>query len=646
MARRVIVDPAGTEVRLGVEIGRGGEGKVYSVAGAPDIVAKLYTSLPTPFKVAKLAAMAKLANTEITSVAAWPISILRDQLTDAVVGIVMPRVSGYVELHHLYSPMQRRDEFPTADWEFLIWTARNVASAFSTVHSQGHVIGDVNQGNVVVAHDSRVRLIDCDSFQVRSDGRWFPCEVGVGHFTPPELQGKSFDGVVRTQNHDLFGLAVLIFHLLFLGRHPFMGVYSGREMSLEEAIAKYKFAFGSNAAAEHMSPPPFSLPLIDASAGVATLFERAFSPEAASTVTRPTALDWITRLEGLRKELRSCDAVRGHRYLQSLDNCPWCAIERDGGPEYFIGTLVAAMGGVFDINRIWKEILEIVPPEATLPSAAPTVAQVIATPIPRMQRVKAAGANGALVLTIGAAVLAVLSQSGALAAMVGVFAFLWLALKRTNTLPAEKKRRQAALAAANAAYVSVSEKLKTEITQGKQAFERQLASLDVMHSEYASLEVNKQRELAKLQTAREQHQFQRHLQRQYISAARIEGVGAGRLAALRSFGIETAADVVAHKVMRVPGIGDRIGSNIMAWRRQCERTFTFNRREGVDPSERQRVELTFGRRRHELESALRGGAHNLRRLAAHVDKRRQGAIPEMTRLATSVASAKADVAVA
>jgi DNA-binding helix-hairpin-helix protein with protein kinase domain len=51
-------------------------------------------------------------------------------------------------------------------------------------------VGDINPGNVVVSQQAVVKLIDSDSFQVALDGRVFRCEVGVAHFTPPELQGN------------------------------------------------------------------------------------------------------------------------------------------------------------------------------------------------------------------------------------------------------------------------------------------------------------------------------------------------------------------------------------------------------------------------------------------------------------------------
>ncbi len=73
-------------------------------------------------------------------------------------------------------------------------------------------MGDVNQNSFMVGRDSKVVLIDSDSFQINANGTLHLCEVGVSHFTPPELQTlPSFVGFERTANHDNFGLALLIF---------------------------------------------------------------------------------------------------------------------------------------------------------------------------------------------------------------------------------------------------------------------------------------------------------------------------------------------------------------------------------------------------------------------------------------------------
>ena len=115
----------------------------------------------------------------------------------------------------IYSPAHRKQEYPKAAWDFLLYVARNIASSFETLHSHGHVIGDVNQDSFMVGKDSKVVLIDSDSFQINARGTLHLCKVGVPIYTPPEILAlPSFDGINRTANHDNFGLALLIFHIL------------------------------------------------------------------------------------------------------------------------------------------------------------------------------------------------------------------------------------------------------------------------------------------------------------------------------------------------------------------------------------------------------------------------------------------------
>lgn len=132
----------------------------------------------------------------------------------------------------------------------------NVARAFAVVHENGHVIGDVNHANIFVSEQATVMLIDCDSFQITTNGRRYLCEVGVSTHQPPEFQGISLRNEIRTPNHDNFGLAVIIFQMIFVGRHPFSGTYLGPgEMSLEKAIKEFRFAYGASAATKMMKPP-------------------------------------------------------------------------------------------------------------------------------------------------------------------------------------------------------------------------------------------------------------------------------------------------------------------------------------------------------------------------------------------------------
>src|SRR5665213_2177366 len=257
MTPRSLYDNLNRRVDLGPQLGVGGEGAVFEVVGRPDSVAKIYHKPLDARGEQKLRLMATLARPDLLTVAAWPMATLQQTPNGPLVGILMPRVSGHKEIHTLYSPAHRKKEFPTADWAFLIQSAMNCAVAFDAIHRRGHAIGDVNQSNVLVSPKAMVSLIDCDSYQISAGGKSFPCEVGVPLYTPPELQGQSFRGVVRTHNHDRFGLAVLIFHLLFVGRHPFSGRPLTRgELPIEKAIKEFKFAFSRAAAQLQIAPPP------------------------------------------------------------------------------------------------------------------------------------------------------------------------------------------------------------------------------------------------------------------------------------------------------------------------------------------------------------------------------------------------------
>lgn len=210
---------------MGRGLGKGGEGSVYELPDLPKQAAKLYHKPLDAKKQAKLSFMARSSNQELEQFTAWPQATLHEHAGGPVIGFLMPKMSSRAELHMVYGPAHRKKDYPRFGWDFLLFVARNVATCMDIVHRQGHVLGDVNQSSFMAARDSTVILIDTDSFQVNANGALHLCEVGVAYFTPPELQGTTnFKVVPRTQNHDNFGLALLVFHLLFGGRHPYAGV--------------------------------------------------------------------------------------------------------------------------------------------------------------------------------------------------------------------------------------------------------------------------------------------------------------------------------------------------------------------------------------------------------------------------------------
>ena len=363
---------ARAEIRLSQELGRGGEGTTFAIDGQRDRAAKLYATPPDEGKIQKLTAMVDAASPALLRIAAWPIDLLMDT-RESVRGFVMPRVVARHDIHELYSPKSRAEVFPEADFRFLVHVGANIARAFAVAHEQGHVIGDVNHGNLLVGPDATVMLIDCDSFQIRNGNRVFTSDVGVPLFTAPELHGRVLRGLVRTPNHDQFGLAVLLFHLLYMGRHPFAGRYSGPgDMPIEKAVAEYRFAYGPDRAVLGMEQPPGTISLETMGAPIALSFTRAFG-RTASNGERPDARSWITTLENLKTGLRLCSAASWHQYPGALEACPWCAIEAQIPVRLFGQRTCVCPTGAIDVGTLWKLIMTVRDPGAdpALPSERP-----------------------------------------------------------------------------------------------------------------------------------------------------------------------------------------------------------------------------------------------------------------------------------
>ena len=366
------VNEQGLPILIGRELAAGGEGKVFDVPATPSLVAKVYHTPPSQEKAAKLAAMVRLAGEELSKFAAWPKSLLYDPQSRALAGLLMPRIDGARQIHELDTPAHRKSMFPTADWRFLARVARNCAASVTTVHHYGIVIGDINHGGFLVTPHGTVKLIDCDSFQFSSGNHKFLCDVAVPEFLPPELFGQKLDAVERTANHDNFGLAILIFRLLMMGRHPFAGYRGKGTRSIPEAIKEYRFAFGPNAWAFEMVPPLHSPLLKDLGSTLTSLFIRAFAPSSHRPDGRPTALQWVEALEGFESSLVRCSVDATHFHHKEAADCVWCRIEAANGPYYFISVAITSQSEIpsFDVERLWQEILAIENPATCLCAAA------------------------------------------------------------------------------------------------------------------------------------------------------------------------------------------------------------------------------------------------------------------------------------
>jgi DNA-binding helix-hairpin-helix protein with protein kinase domain len=637
-----IFDADGRLIILGRTLGSGGEGKVYEVPTVNrELVAKIYHKPLSVDKQEKIIAMTKDQDARLHVIAAWPLTTLHLGRNGPVRGFLMAKITDYEPIHKLYSPAQRKTQFPKADWSFLISVARNVAVAFENIHNRNHIIGDVNQGNVYFSNKALVKLIDSDSFQINERGKVFRCDVGVPHFTPPELLiQKSFSHVQRSTNHDNFGLAILCFHLLFMGRHPFSGLYSGSgDMPIEKAIEGYRYAYGMNSSSRGMSPPPNS-PLINIiPRSLGDYFERAFTEAGSRYNGRPTAREWVSMLEYLRNNLRTCDRESMHKFFGGLSDCPWCSFEQKSGVIFFLGVFSSSSSHVnINILNVWQRIISI-PSPGEAPHIDPNLFNVRPKPLPnKIKRARAIMLIRrviAVVLFVGT--LAVYPSAWIIVLLISIYLFS----SSAEIIREEKNIRTRALDTAERSWIDAVAKWKKDA--GDIAFRDKLNELDRLRKQYEALGSDYNKELQKLQNTVQQRQLHKFLERFLIYNHRISNIGEGRKSTLASFGIETAADVDAKRIRKIKGFGESLTNELVTWRKGLESKFRYDPSKGIDPSDIDDLKKKFAQQRIRIEGALLAGPEQLNKMKDSAIGIRGARRTEIESLARSVAQARADM---
>lgn len=648
MARMTYFDERGVAVVLGNELGRGGEAAVYEVEGDQTSVAKIYHRQPEQETAEKLVRMVELRNDRLLKLAAWPVATLRSKKVGLISGMLMRNVAGFKDVHLLYNPKSRTTQFPPkANWAFLIYAAANVARAFSVIHEYKHVIGDVNQSNVRVSPESAVvSLIDCDSFQVFSQGRYFPCEVGVPLYTPPELQHVTqFRSVIRTPNHDNFGLAVLIFHLLFMGRHPFAGRFLGRgDMPPEKAIAEYRFAFAPDQQRTQMQPPPNSLMLDQVSPEVRALFIQAFAPSGSQT-GRPDGMQWILALDGLGRQLRQCSVNRNHAFYRSLSACPWCGIEATAGVLLFVGYAVTDGASGFKLDFVWAQIASVQNPgPPTLPDFQQLCGNVRASAEARAAGWTRRGKIAVVVLVTVFVLAVVVGEGLGWLAFWGAIVCVFLIKRMATNARARKGAFEAQAKASEARMRAVRERWDRETSE--QPFVAKLGELKKLAEEHGQLPNRQQQLINDLHRDLYNVQLRHYLGGWTITSADIPHVKDGRKALLSAYGIDTAADVTFAAVQNVPGFGEFLTQHMMNWRKSLETRFRFDPKRGIDSADLERVKREIANRRREVELALSKGALELTNIRRRVVVVRGQLRDELEKAWVQMAQAQANARVA
>jgi DNA-binding helix-hairpin-helix protein with protein kinase domain len=620
-----LIDTNGRPFTLDRRLASGGEGAVFTLTNYANLVAKVYHHPPTQQTVEKLKVMTALANPQLLTLAAWPSGLLHHSKTRQVLGFVMPRLVDCQPIQHLYNPVQRLRFFPRAGWTFQLRAAVNLAAAFDEVHKAGCLVGDVNQSNAFVSPQALVRLIDCDSFQVQSNGKQYLCEVGVPHYTPPELQRKSLRGLVRTKNHDRFGLAVLLYQLLFVGKHPYMGLYSGPgDPGFEHLIGEFRFAQGPSARSWGMSPPPHTPTFADIPLNVNSLFRRALERGSERENARPQPTEWLIALKQLEQNISECTADTGHTYWREVKNCIWCRLATNGGPEYYFG--VASGIGNFAVD------------EAKLQDVVRRLAacKLIEFGYDR-DRYAPARAPVAEPLPSG---LEEYHHTGFL----GFVSRVWHSIVGSQSpWDLEYHRRRISRERTLDDLDEMEKEWERTVRNYHRKQSELTGSLHGLISDCRGLTSQHQGELQRLTTNAEALARVRHLRLHLLADADIPKIGAGRKQILAAHNIFTAEDIDGITIFGIKGFGEALTNNLMAWRAEVLRQFRFEPATAVSPGDQRSMTVKFRTRQQQILAELDRQLISLESLTPECRSAIQQLIPGLREAVARWEQAEADL---
>ena len=226
-------------VTLGKEISRGGEGIIYRTNTS--YVAKIY--LKDKLDQRKKAKLERMVTREVNYPGVcYPVDLLYNQENEFV-GYLMPEAKGEVLFKTVFLPKLLAQKHP--DWKKadLVQLAITILKMFQFLHERNIIIGDINPYNILVVSPKEIYLVDTDSFQIEE----FPCPVGFGTFTAPEIQQTHFNDYLRTMDQENFAIATLLFMIMLPGKHPYsMQGGSDPVQNIREMDFSYPFGEQSN----------------------------------------------------------------------------------------------------------------------------------------------------------------------------------------------------------------------------------------------------------------------------------------------------------------------------------------------------------------------------------------------------------------
>lgn len=282
---------SGPSIKLGKQLGAGGEGQVYELVG-DGRVAKIYHA--DQLSANRIAKLQLMASREVSRRGiCWPEQLVYAS-NGAAVGYVMQRAHGHPLQKSLFVKPLLGQRFPQWQRQNLVNVCISFLEHLQYLHALNVLVGDINPMNVLVDGDgTSVFIVDADSFQVEG----FPCPVGTVNFSPPNLQHKNFKSILRTEDDELFAVATMLFMVVVPGKPPY-SQQGGESPENNIVDANFPYPLGDDHKGRNVSPGPWRYIWSHLPYKLKELFHKAFRENQRIAIS-----EWIDALRAYQNDL-------------------------------------------------------------------------------------------------------------------------------------------------------------------------------------------------------------------------------------------------------------------------------------------------------------------------------------------------------
>ena len=324
----IIGTSSGANYAIEKEIGRGGQGRVFSIKGgkyAFKLIGKKTSSKAQLLK-------RKISYIKTRPIDDLPISIPLEQVDGEALGYIMEMATDMISVESLIKPDPEKDFTSwwsdTGGLEKRILILKGIADTLSKLHSRGLVYGDFSLSNIFVSNDraySEIFLIDSDN--ITHDSKVGTAVYTLGYAAPEIIQTDSHQASSGYDTYtDDFSFAIIAYQLLTLN-HPFIGNYvNDGNPELEENAYLGKVPW-VNHSSDNINIASSGIPTVLAiSKKMMNAFQQTFEDGLAQKMKRTSSFKWGEILSGALNALIECQnsSCKQHFFFSKDLICPFC----------------------------------------------------------------------------------------------------------------------------------------------------------------------------------------------------------------------------------------------------------------------------------------------------------------------------------